>query len=284
MIGKSPLETGRGSPQIYRRHIRAAVITLLLGVGLFGCSSVERPDGAPSGRVDLSSIPDAVPRVEPRSRYGNPSSYVVRGKRYTVMTSSQGHVERGIASWYGTKFHGRRTSSGEPYDMYAMTAAHKHLPLPTYVRVTNLRNGRSAVVKVNDRGPFHENRIIDLSYAAATKLGILGEGTGLVEVRALHSGQATPPAQAQHGTGGTHSATPRIFIQVGAFSNRGNADRLRARLNRNLQQRIRIQEAAGARGTIYRVQVGPLPDVAQADDVSLQLARIGLGDSHIVIE
>lgn len=246
----------------------------------------EPQDSAPSRKLDPNTIADAVPRAEPRSRYGNPSSYVVRGKRYSVMASSKGYVERGIASWYGTKFHGRRTSSGEPYDMYAMTAAHKHLPLPTYVSVTNLRNGRSTVVKVNDRGPFHENRIIDLSYAAATKLGILGEGTGLVEVRALYPGQAAPPAPslAQGGNNAAHSVAPRIFIQAGAFSKRSNADRLRSRLDRNLQQSIRIQQAVSARGTIYRVQVGPLPDVAQADSVSLQLARLGIGDAHIVIE
>ena len=122
---------------------------------------------------------------EPLSRYGNPESYVVYGKTYHTLSSSKGYKERGAASWYGTKFHGKRTSSGEPYDLYAMTAAHKTLPLPTYVEVTNLKNGRTVIVKVNDRGPFHDDRLIDLSYAAAAKLDILPYGTGEVEVRAI---------------------------------------------------------------------------------------------------
>ena len=159
-------------------------VTLLLG-GCGGTAFIEERDSGPTEHRDLSQVQNAVPRSEPRSRYGNPDSYEVFGKRYYVMDSSKGFSERGIASWYGTKFHGRRTSSGERYDMYAMTAAHKSLPLPTYVRVRNLKNQRSIIVKVNDRGPFHNNRIIDLSYAAAHKLGIAGAGTGLVEIAAL---------------------------------------------------------------------------------------------------
>ena len=151
--------------------------------------------------VDISGIEDAVPRNEPVSRYGNPASYVVYGKRYYTMPSSKGHRERGIASWYGTKFHGQRTSSGETYDMYKMTAAHKTLPLPSYVEVRNLRNNRTIVVKVNDRGPFVHDRIIDLSYVAAAKLGIQEDGTGLVEIRALDAEtprQAAIPAARQN--------------------------------------------------------------------------------------
>ena len=131
------------------------------------------------------SVPDAVPRFEPRSRYGNPPFYDVFGKRYYVLSSSTAYVERGVASWYGPGFHKIRTSTGEPYDMYGMTAAHKTLPLPAYVRVTNLQNGRSVVVRVNDRGPFVDNRIIDLSYTAAAKLDMLRNGTAMVEVRAI---------------------------------------------------------------------------------------------------
>lgn len=138
-------------------------------------------DPAP-GTADL---PVLVPRAEPRSPYGNPDSYEVFGKRYRVMDSSDGYVERGVASWYGREFHGRRTSSGESYDMHALSAAHRTLPLPTYVEVTNLENGRKVVVRINDRGPFHGDRIIDLSYAAAVKLGMAGKGTARVEVRAL---------------------------------------------------------------------------------------------------
>ncbi|MBS0612890.1 MAG: septal ring lytic transglycosylase RlpA family protein [Proteobacteria bacterium] len=143
------------------------------------------PAGVPPPPTDMLSTPDAVPKVEPRSRYGNPAFYDVFGKRYYVMASSLGYVERGVASWYGPGFHAVRTSTGEPYDMYGMTAAHKTLSLPTYVRVTNLENNRSIVVRVNDRGPFVGNRIIDLSYTAAAKLDMLRKGTAFVEVRAI---------------------------------------------------------------------------------------------------
>ncbi len=142
-------------------------------------------DRQPSEPFDATHVPDAVVKAEPLSKYGNPPQYEVNGKRYYTSKTRTGHIERGLASWYGTKFHGKRTSSGEPYDMYAMTAAHKTLPLPTYAEVTNLGNNKKVTVRINDRGPFHGDRIIDLSYAAALKLGIVGTGTARVEVRAL---------------------------------------------------------------------------------------------------
>lgn len=168
---------------------------IVLPILLNGCS-VRLPgesDG-PGRHRDVSHVPDAVPKVEPRSRGGNMSSYVVFGKRYRTLPSSKGFVQRGIASWYGRKFHGRKTSNGETYDMYTMSAAHKRLPIPTYVRVKNLENGRSVVVRVNDRGPFHDNRIIDLSYAAASRIGMLGKGTALVEVSAIDPRAPSRPA------------------------------------------------------------------------------------------
>src|SRR5262249_50632770 len=134
---------------------------------------------------DINAVPDAVPKWEPRSKRGNPPFYTVLGKRYTVLDNAEGFVERGVASWYGPTFHGVSTSIGEQYDMYAMSAAHKTLPLPAYARVTNLRNGKSCVVRINDRGPFVANRIIDLSYTAAAKLDMLKEGTTLVEVKVV---------------------------------------------------------------------------------------------------
>jgi rare lipoprotein A len=168
-------------------------ISAVLGVS--GCALAGYPGGAPetpAPRVSTEAVanrgvdvPDAVPVEEPRSRYGNPDTYEVGGVTYYVLESSEGYVAEGLASWYGEEFQGRRTSSGEPYDMHAMTAAHRTLPIPTYVEVTNLESGRRAVVRVNDRGPFHEGRIIDLSYAAARKLGIVGPGTAHVRVRAL---------------------------------------------------------------------------------------------------
>ena len=158
-------------------RLRLLTICFCLALALAACGggSPDRhdgPDGPPTRGMSASDVRDAVPRYEPRSPYGNGPVYEVLGKRYTVMPSSKGYQERGVASWYGTKFHGNLTSNREVYDMYQMTAAHKTLPLPTYVRVRNLRNDKSVVVRVNDRGPFVHNRIIDLSYAAAMKLDI----------------------------------------------------------------------------------------------------------------
>src|SRR5690606_19922429 len=147
------------------------------------------PDRTPDYVPDVDCIPEPVVVAEPRSQVGNRSPYTVLGKQYKVLDRPHGYVEQGIASYYGSKFHGRRTSNMEVYDMYAFTAAHKTLPLPSFARVTNLENGKSVIVRVNDRGPFHEGRVIDLSYAAAVKLGIVARGTGRVEVRALVPGE-----------------------------------------------------------------------------------------------
>jgi len=146
-----------------------------------------RRDRAPrdAGEVDLAAVPDAMPRAEPRAAYGNMEEYEVFGRTYRVMESSTGYEAEGMASWYGMEFQGRSTSSGEPFDVYAMTAAHRTLPLPTYLEVTNLENGRTVVVRVNDRGPFHDDRLVDLSYVAAWKLGIVQSGTARVRIRAL---------------------------------------------------------------------------------------------------
>ena len=253
----------------------------------------SRHDGAPTAPPDVMAIPDAVPRHEPRSRYGNPSSYVVFGKRYHVMPTSTGYVERGIASWYGTKFHGHRTSSGETYDMYAMTAAHKSLPLPTYARVTNLRNGRSVVVKINDRGPFHDNRVIDLSYAAAAKLGILSEGTGLVEVRSIQPGTAPRPveqgprvieARATTAPARQPAARPSLYLQVGAFVNRANAEQLTSKLRQVPLPDIHISPGVSDQRPLYRVRIGPLASVAEADRVAVKLGSYGIANPHVVID
>jgi rare lipoprotein A len=179
------------------------IMTILL---LSGCATTKRTktDGPPKRiPANLLRTPDAVPKLEPLSRYGNrfgkngrSNSYVALKKRYHVLPTSRGYKARGMASWYGTQFHGRKTSSGEPYNMFAMTAAHPTLPLPTYAKVTNLLSGKSVVVKITDRGPFHPNRLIDLSYVAAAKLGILGHGTGYVEVVSIdprdHQHKAQP--------------------------------------------------------------------------------------------
>ncbi len=256
-----------------------------LALTLAGCGTaplVEEKDGlSHTLPADMESIPDAVPRQEPLSRYGNPVSYQVFGREYRILNNNQGYKERGIASWYGSKFHGRRTSSGEPYDMFAMTAAHKVLPLPTYARVSNLRNGRSIVVKINDRGPFHDNRLIDLSYSAAWKLGIASEGTGLVEVEAIDPSipepKSDPPViQAQE-------ELPGLFLQVGAFGNELNAHRLRNRLETALQTAVLIKQHNLAASPIYRVQVGPIASVELCDHLADKLTGLGIPETRLVI-
>jgi rare lipoprotein A len=201
------------------------------------------------------------------------------------MKASNGYIRRGTASWYGTKFHGRRTSSGEPYDMFAMTAAHKTLPLPTYARVTNLRNGRSVVVRINDRGPFHDNRLIDLSYAAAHKLGITATGTAPVEVRAIdprlpkrpaeiRSLQPTPPA----------AADPAVYLQVGAFGSLANAERLRHRLERAAIEPVDISLAMQTENVLYRVRVGPLNSAEATGTLLNSLQSLGINNPRIVVD
>jgi len=265
----------------------AATLGLVGGCGVRGPGLPEQRDGPGDGR-DVSQVPDAVPRVEPRSRGGNPASYVVFGKRYYTLPSNKGFVERGIASWYGSKFHGRKTSNGEVYDMYRMTAAHKRLPLPTYLEVTNLENGRRVVVRVNDRGPFHENRVVDLSYAAAARIGMLGKGTALVEIRAIDPGapKTTPASRvaASKPARDPVSPSPRIYLQAGAFSNAYNAQRLRDRLARDLARQVRVIPAESGGGPVHRVQVGPLASVEIADQVTDQMHRLGVTEPLVVID
>lgn len=240
-------------------------------------------DGPPdSYPVDIGTVPDAVPRTEPRSTRGNPPFYEVAGQRYLVLDSAIGYEERGIASWYGTKFHGRETSSGEPYDMFQMTAAHKHLPLPTFARVTNLENGRSVVVRINDRGPFIANRLIDLSYAAAVRLDIVGTGTGLVDVRALPHGDAEMPDVSDTGT--PVAENPDIFVQVGAFSSLENAERVATRLRLVNLYNVNLYTRENESPQLWRVRIGPLNGVAEVDRVMERVIRAGFNDSRIVID
>jgi rare lipoprotein A len=222
---------------------------------------------------NVLSIPDAVPRSEPLSKRGNPAFYEVMGKRYFVMPSAANYVERGVASWYGPGFHEEFTSNGEPYDMYGMTAAHKTLPLPAYVQVTNLANGKRVVLRVNDRGPFKEGRIIDLSYTAAAKLDVLRAGTALVEVRAITPGQ----------TQSSLDISP-LYVQAGAFSNAANAEKLAATLRGKgyAQALVRSDDVAGQ--TWYRVRLGPVADVASFDRVVAELKQLGISDARLALE
>lgn len=258
------------------------LIVLALSVLLAACAGPRSVRGDGAGRpIDVSTIADAVPRVEAKSRSGNPASYTVFGRTYHVLESSQGYVERGVASWYGRKFHGNRTSSGEIYNMYAMTAAHKTLPLPSYARVTNLQNGRSVVVKINDRGPFHDNRLLDLSYAAATKLGIRGKGTGLVEVRVI---DPRHPQQQARERPAQRPGAEGVYIQVGAFGSRQNAERLRRELSAHAIAQVRVESDRGGPNTLYRVRIGPLASVELADKTVEDLRRLGVENYHIVID
>lgn len=261
----------------------------LAALWLTGCGSLSQPgflpgDGAPAHPIDVSAIPDAVPRVEPHSAYGNPPEYEVDGRVYTVLKDSRGYVERGIASWYGTKFHEQRTSSGEDYDMYAMTAAHKTLPLPTYVQVTDLDNGAQVIVKVNDRGPFLHDRLIDLSYAAAAKLGMLTTGTAPVEVRAIDPVRYAERRRKGRETGTAGPRQYAMYVQVGAFADRSNAERMRRRVQHIAAGGVHITPAQIEDQTVYRVRIGPLHGVDDADDLVSTLSQHGITTADVVVD
>jgi rare lipoprotein A len=261
-------------------------LLLVLAAGFSACTTqpVLQSDNAPLNPRDVSKVANAVPRNEPLSRYGNPDSYMVYGKRYYPLSSSKGYKERGTASWYGTKFHGKRTSSGEPYDLYAMTAAHKTLPLPTYVEVTNLDNGRSVIVKVNDRGPFHDDRLIDLSYAAAVKLDMLPTGTAQVEVRAIDPDNPGKVATEAGAPPAAAAESMVLYLQVGAFSSHANAQRLQNDLQSQHIGDVRIVEASTDAGTFYKVQVGPLASQREANRVTQELKTLGISNSHSIVQ
>ncbi|ERL53037.1 septal ring lytic transglycosylase RlpA family protein [Halomonas huangheensis] len=271
-------------------------------------------DAYPESPPDVSQVPNATPRVEPRSSAGNRSTYEVWGKTYHVMDDARGYSREGTASWYGQKFHGYATSNGEIYDMYKMTAAHKNLPLPSYAQVTNLDNGRSVIVRVNDRGPFHDDREIDLSYAAASRLDILGHGTGNVRVTAIdpqqwqaNGGKVATPApaaavsSASQRSASTSSASSTvaakapqaaspaasssgsssgsgIFLQVAALGSADGARSLQSELQGGLNQSVRVENAAG----LYKVQVGPLASRSQVEPVRQALSQAGFPQAFVV--
>jgi rare lipoprotein A len=320
----------------------AAPLGLIAVAGLAACVSTRPPPAEPPVNPTAPPVeatprdaePEVIPHIEPRARNGNPPFYDVFGKRYFVLSSSAGYWERGVASWYGPGFHKVRTSTGEPYDMYAMTAAHRTLPLPAYVRVTNLQNGRSVVVRVNDRGPFVGNRIIDLSYTAAAKLDMLRNGTALVEVRAIEApaplpvvtASSAPPAPAADPPASTEPPAPAalsaagvlaavvpaaaaaapdaprpttpaasapaavapanltLFVQAGAFSNPANAERLAEKLRRGSYGRVFVRDDQIAGRRLYRVRIGPVPNVSQFDRVVAALEQAGISDAHLALD
>lgn len=263
-----------------KRNVINSVTVIILVLLLAACTPFHRHtrDGAPHGYVDVSKIPNAVPRAEPLSKYGNPSTYYVRGKRLHVLKSAKGYNKVGFASWYGTKFNGQLTSNRERYSLYSMTAASKDLPIPTYVQVTNLENGKSIIVKVNDRGPFVANRIIDLSYVAAKKLGYAARGTTLVRVTAidLHLWAQNKPIP-------TVAPMPtNFYVQVGAFSNPENAERYKQRILGLTNASVNITTAYHNNSRIYRVQVGPLIAL-ESDKLREKLEAQGLASGINVI-
>ncbi len=300
-----------------RLKLRQIRNIFLIGVLiLLNACSTTRKDGPPLYDVDVSKIPDAVPKVESPSKYGNLASYRVFGKQYHVMHSSKNYEAQGIASWYGTKFHAQRTSSGERYNMLAMTAAHKTLPLPTYVQVTNLKNGKKIIVKVNDRGPFESNRLIDLSYVAAKKLGMLGHGTTYVDVKAIDpthydkntfdnpirtqdfyiadNGVKTPASEntLHYASNSRHSHPTRlahhrsrsaVYLQVGAFKNKVLAEHMKSRVGRMVSSPIKVTRLARSK-QLYHVQIGPIKDVSTAQHITQQLKAAGLSSKQTLEE
>ncbi len=280
------------------RAFLASVGLLLLTFLLTACGSSPRSteivDAAPPNPIDVSTIPDAVPKPEPITIAGNKSPYTVFNKTYTVMPDSLGYQTRGTASWYGTKFHGRKTSNGETYSIYRMTAAHKTLPIPSYVRVTNLENNRQVIVRVNDRGPFHGDRVIDLSYAAAVKLGYADKGTARVEIEAIDTRGQLVASKSEPIPTSTETKTetktevknendslpPKHrshYLQAGAFQTEQAALSLQQRLQGFTKERVFV-ERPDTEQSYYRVRIGPLASliVAQQLRESLQSANLAV--------
>lgn len=252
---------------------------------LLGCSTTKAPevkDGAPTKKVDVSKIPDAVPQAESMSKYGNPPEYTVNGKKYYVLKSAKGYDKKGIGSWYGTKFHGQLTSTREPYDMYAMTAASTDLPLPTYAQVTDLENGKKIIVKVNDRGPFDKDRVIDLSYAAAKKLGYANKGTALVEVKAISPVTWNKAKLDNKNKQPVHK--PKQYLQVAAFMNVNAANRIHAKITKFIKEPVLIVPGTYKHKEIYRVQIGPIANAADNDRLQKLLVGNGFSRGMVVVE
>lgn len=359
--------------------IQLQIKFLLTGTIIFlltACSGKTQRNSTPSRSVDVSSVPNAVPKHERQTRAGNPNTYVVFGKRYYVKRSNKNYHSRGIASWYGRKFHGRKTSNGETYNMYAMTAAHKTLRIPTYVKVSNLENGKVIVVRVNDRGPFVNNRIIDLSYAAAHKIGITRKGTGLVKIAVVGPGQIgvpisnkalpklaklhtkpvnpsinsettrwqhrdtiadtsisdtdedpnpddfgvisgkpkktqTLPNKTAAKTRSAQTISPKriqpkvpsprfrkihekpqqkfsgshkVYLQVGAFFDEKNAQRLRNKVRNLSKTTTQIFKGNKNNRTLYRVRVGPITNVDQVDQLAARLNQQGIKHTRVIID
>lgn len=303
-----------GLPNIMIKEQRAGWLGLLAILVLAGCSSAPKStpsepdhssrytikqDRAPSGNFDVSGLQDAVPRYEQPRNAGNMSQYKVWGKTYRVMDSNDGYVARGIASWYGEKFHGHKTSNGEVFDMYSMSAAHTSLRIPSYARVTNLENGQSVIVRVNDRGPFHDDRLIDLSYAAAKKLGYKSKGTARVEVAAItvrqdgsmtlagkpfEPGVQAPAVASGPVSGPAGGERSGLFVQLGSFSQRDPAEALLAKARNIIETPMRVREVTTGSGRFHRAQIGPFSDEYDARQAQNLLESRGFGQSIVLTD
>jgi len=287
--------------QKYQRLVRiVGLVSFVIVVN--GCSTASKKDqdSGPSQPVDWTQVKPVVPRPEPISAYGNPVSYEVYGTTYRVLKSSKNFKQRGVASWYGSKFHGRRTSSGETYDMLKLTAAHKTLPIPCYVKVTNHENGRELIVKVNDRGPFVKERIIDLSYAAAHKLGMTEKGTAQVSIETINfDSYSRPPNTANKRQARSLSQKKSIsrekvpaldtrgknrFVQVGAYSSQKSAQKLAKILDREIDLPVKISSIKRGSKKLYRVRIGPIESLEIATRLANTLNISELGKPSIVYQ
>lgn len=275
----------------YTAKISRLFFLVFLLLILAACSSRGKKDQdtAPSKPIDWTQVKPVIPKKEPKSPYGNPDSYEVYGKTYRILNSSENFKQQGVASWYGTKFHGRRTSSGEPYDMLQLTAAHKTLPIPCYVQVTNKDNGKQLIVRVNDRGPFVKSRIIDLSYAAAHKLGMAEKGTANVLVEAINfessaSRSSITVSPREITVAHNQKQGKYRFVQVGAYSNHGSAQKLAKVLDREINLPVKISTIKRAGRKLYRVRIGPIESLETAQKLAKTLDISELGKPSIVYQ
>jgi rare lipoprotein A len=281
-----PIKNNAEHGSLFFRIFNRLILFLIL-LCLTACSSTTsnnyryrlQEDKAPRFRINAKRIPNAKPRAEPLSKRGNPKSYVVFGRRYYVMKSARGYHARGIASWYGMKFHNFQTSNGEIYNVASMTAAHRTLPLPTYLQVTNLHNGKKIIVKVNDRGPFVDNRLIDLSYVAAKKLDIIATGTAPVSIVAITPG-VTCLARANRSTQriNKHYASNKsiTYIQLGLFKEHASAKKLALLVKDWTRSPVNVKKTSIHKRSYYQVVIGPLPNSKSSEQLTHQLKLAGL--------
>ncbi len=259
------------------RSLTHLLLAALISLLLFACAGektqdVESGDGPSLLNIKAEDVLDATPRAEPLAAYGNHSPYEVFGKKYYVLASRDDYREQGVASWYGSKFHGRRTSSGEPYDMHLATAAHKTLPLPSYAEVTNLDNGRKVIVKINDRGPFKDDRLIDMSYGAALRLGMIASGTARVDLRVIDMANEEVSANQPDSS----KIKAETWLQAGAYGRRQGAEQLASQLRQAALLPVSIHQL----NELFRVWLGPYSNSNEVESVIKRAIELGFERPH----